>query len=296
MSSDGELQIILKIGEKVNYNELSNGVQTNSSNLTTEDLEWRVLGVSEKGQLELISTKPTSGTVNLSKSNGWLNAVWRLDATCDKLYGKGKGASSARSLKVEDVNKLGNYTPTLTKWYRYKYDATANHLQYSISNDYNPENKVGTWTEYKNTTSETRTFQEPGKTSIDSYNTKDIAELQNTYYEYTVSSKIPSTLTTPDGILMSALITEGLDDTNTVVSGTNKIQWLSSRCVKCTSDYASFYVRTLNSKGSVSSCFLCNSTDVMSGDSKAVRPVVSLKSDVQLRKIMGIWTVSPQED
>jgi len=112
--------IILTIGDKVAYNELSNGEKTHSisyienggtsssdsQTLTTQDLDWRVLGINNLGQLELISAQPTSSKLFLDYQEGYLNGERILNTTCNELYGKGNGAESARSLNIDDVDKL----------------------------------------------------------------------------------------------------------------------------------------------------------------------------------------------
>ena len=83
----------------------------NNKPLTTENLGWRILGIGENGGLELISDNPTTATVTLSGETGYLNAEEVLNTACNELYGKGQYAERARSLNVEDVNKLANYDP-----------------------------------------------------------------------------------------------------------------------------------------------------------------------------------------
>ena len=108
----------------------STGYTLDAEEVTTEeDLSWRVLGVNEKGQLELISANTTSQYLTLANEAGYLNAVTKdgkmgtLDAFCNDLYGKGtnkegkKVAERARSLTVDDINKLTNYDPTTNSDY-----------------------------------------------------------------------------------------------------------------------------------------------------------------------------------
>ena len=57
--------------------------------------------------------------------------------------------------------------------------------------------------------------------------------------------------------------------------------WLSSRCVYCDSSYASFRVRIVYS-GGVDRCIMFYSNGGASGGTYAFRPVVTLKSNIQL--------------
>ena len=57
--------------------------------------------------------------------------------------------------------------------------------------------------------------------------------------------------------------------------------WMSSRCVDAYTSSACFYVRRLDS-GYVSSCNLYYSYDHANSAAYALRPVITLKSDVQI--------------
>ena len=58
----------------------------------------------------LMSSDPVKNDFRLSGMDGYLHGVERLDEVCEK-YGKGTGAKSARSLRVEDINKITGYVP-----------------------------------------------------------------------------------------------------------------------------------------------------------------------------------------
>jgi len=136
----------LQIGDKVDYNpgtglayttdatkgaggSYTSGALTEATYTTAtstqEGTEWRVLGVNNNGQIELVSTKITSTTITLYGKQGYINAESILNGFCNNLYGKGNGAESARSLTLEDVNKLSGYNQTNTQNYgqeiAYKY-------------------------------------------------------------------------------------------------------------------------------------------------------------------------------
>ena len=65
VNADGTITKI-QIGDKVNYDEGTGHKSTINESFTTEDLEWRVLGINSQGQIELISTQPTSSKLTLS--------------------------------------------------------------------------------------------------------------------------------------------------------------------------------------------------------------------------------------
>ena len=98
----------LEIGQTVKY---ESGVEGYTG-------EWKVLGADELGNLLVMSA------VNINKEyplysgsltdaqNAWLSeGVKKLDDEC-KLYGKGVGAISARSIRIEDIDKVPGYDKT----------------------------------------------------------------------------------------------------------------------------------------------------------------------------------------
>ena len=122
---------VASVGDKVNYNASSGETKTYTTeesltgSSTTETfnssdaMTWKVMSVDKTtGIVELMAENPTVNKVNLKGKNGYKNAVTVLDKVGD-VYGHGKGATGGRSITVEDVNKLENYTP--------KDDTTTSH-------------------------------------------------------------------------------------------------------------------------------------------------------------------------
>ena len=271
-------EITVKVGNYVlNYDEGTESTQIETTEsghtaqqpLTTENLGWRILGIGENGGLELISDNPTTATVTLSGETGYLNAEEVLNTACNELYGKGEYAESARSLNVEDVNKLANYDPETYSGYgnlyKYRFSTEEDYMQNSKSTD-----NGQTWSDWKNITNASyQTFRTPGSTeTIGVDNPKESQELENTYYYYSISSRMA------DNTDIANMITKGTGDSNVT-------QWLASRTVGCGSYYALFHVRYV-SIGYVAYSSLYNSNGYSYSPGWAVRPVVSLESNIQL--------------
>ena len=251
----------VQIGHKVNYEE---------GTVPTSGMEWRVLGVNDKGEIELISTKPTEETVELYGRDGYLNAITLLDTTCSA-YGQGEGVSGARALTAEDINKLAGYNPATdydeygTK-YTYKYyNGSVYGIPTASITDTNKDNVTG-WTDVGVTD-----FYTPDYT-INSTNIR-AEELQSTYYNYVVADELQET--TPDDVSWAIIITNGEGGTS------NVSQWLASRVVGCNESVADFNVQFVND-GIVYGYYLYVCANLERGNSFAVRPVVSLKSNVKL--------------
>ena len=274
--------VTVKIGDKVTYNtgeeksttvdKEKSGYSSDQTFKTEKNLGWRVLGINTKGEIELISDNPTSNELYLENETGYLNAEDILNDMCKKLYGQGEHATGARSLNVEDINKLGNYDPTTYDGYgdiwTYRFPTSGDYMQ---SKRTKADGKLVTnWTDI--TDSRYQTFRMPGETeTISADNRNDTGRsLENTWYYYIVADKVKQT--TSDGKKMSDIISNG--------TGSSEVfQWLASRCVWCT-DYASFRVRYVYSR--VYDGNLYYSYGSSGSYSYRVRPVVSLESNIQL--------------
>ena len=269
-------EITVKVGGYVlNYDEGTGSTQiettesghTEQQTLTTENLGWRILGIGENGGLELISDNPTTATVTLSGETGYLNAEEVLNTACNELYGKGQYAERARSLNVEDINKLANYDPKTYSGYgdlyKYRFSTEEGYMQYSRST-----NKGRTWSDWVNITDlNCQTFRMPASTeTISAENPKESEEIENTYYSYSISSEITDTN-------IANMITNGGDN--------NITQWLASSSTRCFGIYAYFLMRNVSS-GSVNYHGLYGSNEISSTPHWAIRPVVSLESNIQL--------------
>ena len=131
----------LKIGDTIGYNSLDgattteiqssqsvNGYEDQTIKLSDYNGTWRLLGV-ENGKLNLISSviagvpkaegDSTSNGVytnsyfKLKGRTGYSNAESELNRICG-FYGKGKYAEGARSINVDDINKITGYDPEHT--------------------------------------------------------------------------------------------------------------------------------------------------------------------------------------
>ncbi len=274
--------VTLKVGDKVTYNtgeeksttvdKGKSGYTDNQTFKTEKNLGWRVLGINTKGELELISDNPTSSLLYLKGDTGYLNAEDVLNNMCNELYGQGTYVTGARSLNIEDINKLGNYDPTTYSGYgdiyTYRFPTSGDYMQYKRTKA--DGTLVKDWTNI--TASSYQKFVMPGKTEIISANNRNDTgiTLKDTHYVYNVSEKVKQT--TSDEKKMSDIILNG-------TGSSYVIQWLASRCVGCY-NYVYFGVR-----GIQSSMYL-NNLHFSNGDSNCagnyVRPVVTLSSDIQL--------------
>ena len=100
-----KIGLTVKVGDFVNYDSPTD-YETPDANGKKKG--WRILGV-ENGNL-LIMADSSVGNKRLEGSDGYFNAQKELDEMC-QAYKDNNYAISARSIRVEDINKITGYNP-----------------------------------------------------------------------------------------------------------------------------------------------------------------------------------------
>lgn len=251
---------------------------------------WRVLDI-ENGQIRLIAAtqclnETTSNILGycLEGKEGYQYGISELNAI-SAIYGQGKGATGAKSITVEDINKLTGYNPTNAEGGKpyesggaseygskitYFWDGT-NKPCYEYGDGKNKrtgnlekEHTVFNWydgTMWQNSTK---------STSATTTNKERITELTNNYYSYN-----PTTLTY-----------SGNEKINNILFGSSSSvpYWLASS-YKCFDAYninfGMFYVKNNNVMGDT---LIYSNGYTTKYNGNFIRPVVTLKSDVQIEK------------
>ena len=223
---------------------------------TNTDITWKYLGVNANGELEIMAVlsekdeiKDTAGKqlkVKLSGKGGYLKGPDMLNTICEKLYSV-SGVGTARSMNIDDVNNILGYTGPKGTYYDTDYNTVTTAEPLTIGEI---ESKLGTTLSQRKTP-----------------DGKDIAMYYSDYYE-----------------IISKTSTDIKNTANTsLVCNTKNTYWLATPCVRATFGYgfASFDVRGVDSNG-VGAYGLCNSDGRSRGKIAAVRPVVTLSSNVKL--------------
>ncbi len=241
-------------------NTALNGSETNPQSQTVTAntaLTWKYLGVNANGELEIMADLgeevAANTKVNLSGKGGYLKGPGMLNTICEKLYSK-EGVGTARSMNIDDVNNILGYT--------------------------------GPKGSYSDTNYNTVTTAEP----------LTIGDIDKK-----LGTSLGNTTTTPDGKALSTYYADCyfIDKTSgkkemknpgnvDLVYNAKNAYWLASPCVNALfgGSYAYFYVRYVYS-ASVDMCEMFYSNDISNFDTFAVRPVVSLKSNIQLTRDIG---------
>ena len=282
----------VKIGDYVNYSPTEGttettypspkdkngyGDQTFSSNYQGT---WQVLGVDEEGCLMLISSdiiKTTSnGYFYLKGQNGYVNGVKELK-NISAIYGKGKYAKSARSVNVDDVNKITGYVDNVYNAGTSNVEQTGNQVTYTLNTDgyihyngtkYPKTEETSTNTSFTYWTGSEWKTLESGKS----------ATLTHNYYYY-----YPQTLSTTSSSDTTIKNKENSKNAyDLLFTNTSSVYyWLGSQCVDAYVGYACFGVRLVYN-GFVSGISLSFSSGSTNLYGYGVRPAVSLKSTIKL--------------
>ncbi len=278
------------------------GEQTFSNKATTNG--WRVLGVNEKtGELLIISADPVKTTGNVSfylrGIAGYNYGEQELNKVCS-VFGSGYGATGARSVDVDDINKITGYNPNNVGKYDPEQKTTG--TKYGAGEAYEYGNQTTyAWTETANQISWSGSNTKSGTGSNSNYTTYgfnwyDIASKtwKNSMQDTTAPATIATLTSTryyyyPDSLNTSSGTGEGLSTASEeyktlfMNKAESKVSyWLASSFVYACSIYARFGMRNVYSGGYVNYYYLYNSYGYVYSPSYGVRPVVSLKSDIQL--------------
>ena len=328
-------KLTLKIGDYVNYDAIA-GVDTTDINNTTiksnaadngygdqtfdltkytGDNKWRVLGVKD-GKVELISADLVPLSDNsvyfyLKGRTGFQNAETELTKIAG-LYGHGTHATGARSVDVDDINKITGYNPNAERIKNPTAEQIASGNKYGKNELYEYGNEVtyswvGTnYPKYTATNGKTGNLSSSHNVTNSSYgdfqnafswydfNTNswkksqysstatttspvEITNLTSTSYYY-----YPETLTTSSNTSATTGIANNSPERDMLFNNTDsKYYLLASRCVNALSDYAYFRVHVVRYRRMYYSS-LAYSNGNEFADCGGVRPVVSLASDIQL--------------
>ena len=261
----------LHIGDYVNYNPLNfkegtleedktasssadeNGYDKQTFSINT-DTKWRVLGEDDRGQILIVSADPVKkdmGDTNnpyfyLYGAKGYINAEKELEKI-SKIYGHGVGATEARSLKIEDVNKICGVT------------VGSDGLTPAVDELGN----FGTTQSYS---------KDKGQyASPEDYLAKTTSEFSKTSNAYCYKGN--------NSLLKTATNTRAYE-TIFFKKQLQKWNWLASRSVGVNSGYAYFCVGYVDYGDAGMGSNVFDSNGCEDGGCSGVRPVVSLKSDV----------------
>lgn len=247
------------------FGTYSGSTANTTSTLKQDSLNWRVLDVTDDGQVRLISDGPTTSKITLSGYNGYNNAVKLLDDTCSTLYNNSKLVSKVQNLKIEDIqdkmvekdySKIDSkYGTTLEPTYKYYSNILLKEKEQTVNGI--PGTELGL-SEQKELINQT------AKVQVSSWTVK---------YTYWDKEMLMTDFGENDGEMYFKLF---------INNGSNySTYWMSSRCISVSANYVSFLGQRVKS-GHVGADAVYSSGNYLSSYTYAFRPVITLNLNVQL--------------
>ena len=222
---------------------------------TNTDITWKYLGVNANGELEIMAvlsekdaitdTADKQLKVKLSGKGGYLKGPDMLNTICEKLYSK-DGLGTARSINIDDVNNILGYTGPKGWYVDNNNNGVATSTPVTIETI---ENSLGKNMYLRATPDgkDLKTYYADGYTY---YNSDD--NIKNTANKE-------------------------------LVYNSKNEYWLASPCVYAwfSRGNAFFEIRFVNSN-TVNRCYVFSSDNMSFENTHALRPVVTLNSNVKL--------------
>ena len=336
--TDGE--VTLQVGDYINYDPLEGVAEENTTytsyatatgydtdqvfdiqNYVDGGWRWQVFGV-ENGKLQIISEN-TVGANNLEEEytninyyldgrTGFQNVITELDKI-SALYGQGEYAEGARSITVEDVNKITGYNPETdftgydgnlleygnvidyfwqgTDYPYYSSTRAGNGLSGNLSISHNNSSYGNSfwWYDFEAEEWKNSPYQSGAATPIEPITESSlegdnyITTLESNDYWYIGSDYISDT--------SSSLYKMLFEDVQ--YTGYNSCYWLASRSIGVDSRYAYFGVYHVRG-GDISGQGFTDSYGNEYGDfAQGVRPIVSLQPSIHLTSAgANTWNIS----
>lgn len=337
-SADGTIMGI-HIGDTINYvatedveeNERTivstadvNGFGNQTINLNDYTGTWRVLGV-ENGKLNIVSSKNAgiiasnnetwltgvfaSSYLKLKGKVGYQNAEKELNRVCS-LYGKGKYAESARSINVDDINKITGYDPNhvgvnvntatteqIAAGTKYnqgilgEYGSTVSFFWDGTSKPkYTSSTINGNLKEEHNTNGFVWFNGKNWEKSNYTVQNKKICDITLTGYKYYANTLTANDTSQSVGIANNSNEWDLLFNNSKLGDGMFEYYWLASNGIMMNENVVWFGAFTANG-GSVSIVTQLSSFGYDNvTEAQGLRPVVTLKSDIKIEKdANNIW-------
>ena len=222
------------------------GIEEADIKVTSEEMNWRILDIDEETGKVLLTTYevPTlykeDGTsideIPLKGAKGYLNGPSELNRICKELYSNSSKGITARSMTIEDINKIQNYNPEDSFYIDERY------AYYPAGTTNTPDIVVNGKTYQGTSHSE---YLKNGLTNPEFYTYDD-----NT--GKTITTDMPISPTAEKPVLVSTSYYDyNLSQSTKDLLG-NGSRWLASACASADSGCAGFRVRYVHVGGATS--------------------------------------------
>ena len=290
--------INIKIGDSVNYTydidsasssytleSKYSGYSSNQTIAQTAGLTWKVLNVDkENDTVDIISTNPTSSTVNFYNILGYNNGPYYMNEICKAQYSNKTLGVNARSINLLDMEKHLTAAGIAAR------NAYTNAVKYGTTKTYTSNTKYPSL--YAN--------QKGAGPNASSISQPDITKGNDPYEESKPIATTEPTTDNTSGTGNPLTVTQTfyyipINDTNygtaSSVLANSTYFWVASRYVASYSDDAGFGLRYAGTYTYGVNMFDSNGFTYDGGD--RLRPVVSLPSSLLTgEQTNGAWNLS----
>ena len=298
----------IQIGDYVNYTydidsasssytleSKYSGYSSNQTIAQTTGLTWKVLNVDkENDTVDIISTNPTSSTVNFYNILGYNNGPYLMNEICKAQYSNKTLGVNARSINLLDMEK--QLTAAGIKSRNEYNKGSSTYAQYGTTKTYTSNtkypslyaNQKGAGPNIKEAEASKKITQPDTTKGNDPYEeSKAIATTEPTT-DNTSGTGNPLTVTHTYYYIP-------INDTNygtaSTVLANSTYFWVAARYVFTFSDYAYFGLRSADAD--TDGCLMFYSDGYTNGINYALRPVVSLPSSLLTgEQTNGAWNLS----
>ena len=291
----------IQIGDYVNYTydidsasssytleSKYSGYGSNQTIAQTTGLTWKVLNVDkENDTVDIISTNPTSSTVNFYNILGYNNGPYFMNEICKAQYSNKTLGVNARSINLLDMEKHLT-ADGITARNAYQYDSST--AKYGTTKTYTSNTKYPSL--YAN--------QKGAGPNVSSITPSDTTKGNDPYEESKPIATTEPTTDNTSGTGNPLTVTQTyyyipINDTNygtaSSVLANSTYFWVASRYVYTSSDYANFGLRNARTNTNGDDMFVSNGST--SNYVNRLRPVVSLSSSLLTgEKTNDAWNLS----
>ena len=297
-----------KIGDSVNYTydpasssytleSKYSGYSSNQTIAQTTGLTWKVLNVDkENDTVDIISTNPTSSTVNFANILGYNNGPYLMNEICKAQYSNKTLGVEARSINLLDMEK--HLTADGIKA-RNAYQYNSSTAKYGTTKTYPSNTKYPSLYANQKGAGPNITEAEASKKITQPDTTKGndpYEESKPIVPKGTTEPTNDSTYGTGNPLTVTqTYYYRPINDTNygtasSILANSTKF-WVAARDVHTRSDYATFGLRIADTNAYGCNMFYSNGDT--GGSTCALRPVVSLPSRLLTgEQTNGAWNLS----
>ena len=251
------------------------GDSRNSSDIIRDSLKWQVLKINEDGSMDIIGT-PTNQTVCFGNTLGYNNGVYIMNDICKTLYSR--SGIVARNVNIEDFEYWLEKTEKISKRDNYKQINT--NTQYNYQKKYESNKKYPYLYQYEKGAGINSDIVGNGTLGLSQTYTNEngyVNGLTTNASSEATEGKLTVTQSYWTASILEANFGEGAKALSSSINF-----WLSSRYVDCSSDSADFGLFMARVDISGIDMFYSSGIKSYNGIHPRLRPVVTLKSSVQI--------------